>query len=208
MTTTLQIVFVIFSYLLGSIPTGYFLTNYYTGKNILEWGSGNIGSTNVRRVAGKRISVVTQLLDMFKGFLPVTICWFWADRTIHGTDYLIYWVALAAILGHDFSIFLRFRGGKGVNTTLGASVLLAPFSVFIAVAIYFMVKWRFKFVSLGSLVLGVTMPLIEIILRGGGPTFYYLLVCTLLIFMMHKSNIKRLLNSNELTQEITKERKV
>jgi len=76
MNSTLKIGFVILSYLLGSIPFGYLLTKFYTGKNILELGSGNIGSTNVGRIAGKKIAIITQLLDMAKGLLPVafTIC--------------------------------------------------------------------------------------------------------------------------------------
>ena len=158
-----------------------------------------MGSTNVGRVAGKKIAVVTQLLDMTKGFLPVAIYLFFADEKI-GSSYLyVYWLALAAIIGHDFSVFLKFKGGKGVNTTLGASVLLAPISVFISVAIYFIVKWQFKYVSLGSIILGILLPLTEFIFHGFNSTFYYLLVCMGLIILMHRTNIVRLLNQQELS---------
>lgn len=199
MNTTIQIAFILLSYLLGAIPFGYILTRYYTGKNILEMGSGNLGSTNVRRVAGKKIAIITQLLDMLKGFLPVAFfLYFIADKKMTSGFY-VYYLALATIIGHDFSIFLKFKGGKGVNTTLGASVLLAPFSVFISVAIYFMVKWRFKYVSLGSIILAITLPLIELIIHGLSPTFYYLLLCTILIVLLHRTNIKRLLHKQELS---------
>ena len=151
MNPIVEIVFVLVSYLTGSVPFGYLLTKYYTGLNILEMGSGNVGSTNVGRIAGKKIALITQLLDMFKGLLPVAFYLFFIDNEIGKFDFTIYYLALAAIIGHDFSVFLKFKGGKGVNTTLGASVLLAPFSVFISVIIYFLVKRQFKYVSLGSL---------------------------------------------------------
>jgi len=196
MTLFYEIAFILLSYLLGSIPVGYLLTKYYTKKNILELGSGNIGSTNVRRVAGKKLSLTTQLLDMLKGLLPVSL--FLICRPIVSCQYYVFMLALAAIIGHDFSIFLRFKGGKGVNTTLGASILLAPFSVCIAVCLFFIIKWRFKYVSLGSIVIALTLPIIEIILHGLTPTFYYLLICSFLIIILHHKNIIRLIKGTEL----------
>lgn len=198
MNLTLQFVFVLLSYLIGSIPFGYILTKYYVGKNIMEIGSGNVGSTNVGRVAGKKIGNITQLLDILKGIVPMAIyLYFIEDERV--SEYLGYGIALASIIGHDFSVFLKFKGGKGVNTTLGASVLLAPIPVFVSVAIYFIVKWRFKFVSLGSLILGITLPLTEWLIHGVSSVFYYLLVCMLIIIVLHRSNIKRLLDKQELS---------
>lgn len=185
-------------YLWGSIPFGYLLVKKAMGKNIMDMGSGNIGSTNVGRVAGKKWALFTQLLDMAKGWLPVALFMFVEPQQQALPLHFIYALALAAILGHNFSIFLMFKGGKGVNTTLGASVLLTPWPVFIAVAVYFLVKWRFKYVSLGSLVLGFTMPLAEFIISGRTPGFYYLLIAMVLIVLMHHQNIRRLLNRNEL----------
>lgn len=162
----------------------------------MEFGSGNIGSTNVGRIAGKRIGFITQLLDMMKGLLPVAIYIFFFDTELRANH--VYFIALAAILGHDFSIFLKFKGGKGVNTTLGASVLIAPIAVVVSVAIYLIVKWRFNYVSLGSVIMAITWSLVEFSLQGTGPTLYYLLVCMLIIIVLHRSNIKRLLNNQEL----------
>ncbi len=198
MTIALTIGLIFLAYLLGSIPFGYLLTRFSAGKNILEWGSGNVGSTNVRRVAGKRISVITQLLDMLKGLIPVALYLYFADLNTMVPGYYVYGLALAAILGHDFSIFLLFRGGKGVNTTLGASVLLAPFPVFMSVAIYFLVKWRFKYVSLGSLALAIALPVTEMLLYGLSSNFYYLLICMVLIILLHQSNIGRLWSHQEI----------
>ena len=196
MTLFYEIVFLLLTYFWGSIPVGYLLIKFYTGKNILKMGSGNIGSTNVRRVSGNKLSVITQLLDMLKGFLPVVL--FLVLKPLVSTPYYVFMLALAAILGHDFSLFLKLNGGKGVNTTMGASVLLAPYSVFIAVIFYFIVKWRFKYVSLGSMVIAFTIPLIEIIWYGPNPTFYYLLICSFLIVILHHGNIIRLIKGKEL----------
>ena len=200
----MEIVILLASYLVGSIPVGYLVVRSLKGQNILELGSGNIGSTNVRRIAGKRAAAITQLLDMAKGLLPVGLYLYFAHHSqltysqYVVSDSFVYYVALASILGHDFSVFLKFKGGKGVNTTLGASVLLAPLPVFISVAFYFIVKWRFKYVSLGSLTLAITLVASEFILNGLTPTCYYLLACAVLIIVSHRKNIGRLLRNQEL----------
>jgi len=198
MNTFLLIALLLLTYLLGSIPVGYLLVKYATGKNILKQGSGNIGSTNVGRVAGNKWSLATQLLDMLKGLLPVGLFLLFSAHYNMQSDVLVYLFALAAILGHNFSIFLRFKGGKGVNTTLGAAVLLAPIAVFSSVAVYFVVKWLFKYVSVGSMVLAFSMPVVEWIQNGASNTFYFLLLCFLLILLRHQSNIRRLLSKKEL----------
>ena len=106
--------FILAAYLLGSVPFGYLFTKYATGKNVLELGSMSIGSTNVERVAGKKFSVLTQVCDMLKGLLPVGLAIvLQKNNIIFLEDYFIYLIALAAILGHDFSIFLKLKGGKG-----------------------------------------------------------------------------------------------
>jgi len=191
-----KLFFLFLTYLWGSIPFGYLLIRIYTGKNLLELGSGNVGSTNVRRVAGKKLANITQLLDMFKGLLPVLL--YLVLNTDTTNPYYIFMLAMSAIIGHDFSLFLKFKGGKGVNTTLGASVLLTPYAVFISVAIYFIIKWKFKFVSLGSIVLAIAMPIVELIFHQITTTFYYLCLSSVLIIFLHRQNIIRLINGNEL----------
>jgi glycerol-3-phosphate acyltransferase PlsY len=193
-----SIVAVLLTYLWGSVPYGYILTKAFTGKNILEWGSGAVGATNVGRVAGKKASFFTQNLDILKGFIPVAL-FLWLHPALPGIPRnFVYFLAVSAIMGHNFSVFLRFRGGKGVATTLGASVLIAPFSVLTGVLLFYMVKWRFKYVSLGSLVLALSMPVTELILYGITTDFYYLSVCAVMIFLTHHKNISRLLQGKEL----------
>lgn len=194
----LQICGLLIAYLIGAIPFGYILTLRATGKNVLKEGSGNVGSTNVRRIAGKRISIITQVLDIVKGIVPVALflltdeIW---QNSFH--PYFIYGLALASIIGHDFSVFLFFKGGKGVNTTLGASVLIAPWSVFIAGLTYFIVKKLFRYVSLGSISLALALFISGFIIYGVGPIAYYLLLVSSLIIVLHRKNIQRLLRGEE-----------
>jgi len=198
MKLAFEILLILFAYFLGSVPFGYIFTKKFTGKNIRQVGSGNIGSTNVRRVAGFKVSLMTQLCDMMKGLLPVAIVFVIQYNGINFFgEIFIYIVALAAILGHNFSVFLKFKGGKGVNTTLGTSVLLGPISVFISVLVYFIVKWSSKYVSLGSIFLAITLPVSEFILHKATPLFYYFVICSLLIILMHLPNIKRLFSGTE-----------
>lgn len=198
MNMLLNALFILIAYLLGSIPFGYLFTKRATGKNILESGSGNIGSTNVERIAGKNISLLTQLCDMLKGLLPVAAILILQYNSIISLDkFLVYYVAFASIVGHDFSVFLKFKGGKGVNTTLGASILLTPFAVLISVLVYFLVKWRTNYVSLGSICLAISLPLISLLLQNLSLSFYYLLAASLLIIVMHIPNIRRLIQGTE-----------
>jgi len=193
-----EILFILIAYLLGAIPFGYIFTKKLTGKNIREMGSGNIGSTNVRRIAGPKVGLMTQLSDMLKGLLPVLVIWFLkSERICTFDEVFIYLVALATILGHNFSVFLKFKGGKGVNTTLGASLFLSPFSVFASVMIYFIVKWRYGYVSLGSMCLAVTLPITGFFIHKISFVFYYLLICSVFILLRHIPNIKRLLEGIE-----------
>ena len=135
---------------------------------------------------------------MSKGLILVLIVYVLNIKEICSLlEYYIYLVAIVTIIGHDFSIFLKLKGGMGVNTTLGASVLLAAVAVGISVLIYFLVKWKFKTVSIGSIVLALTLLIFELVSHKVGLLFYYLLICTVLILIKHIPNIKRLLNKSE-----------
>ena len=193
-----KILLIVLTFIWGSIPFGFILTKMYTGKNILVLGSGNIGSTNVCRVAGRRVSIYTQILDMLKGLIPVAIILYIQGVNTFFPDYYVYVIALSSIIGHDFSLFLKFNGGKGVNTTLGASILLAPIPVLVSVMVYYLVKLRFRYVSLGSILLAISLPITALFIYGGSYVFYYLLTCTCLIIIRHIENIKRLLRKQEL----------
>jgi acyl phosphate:glycerol-3-phosphate acyltransferase len=198
MSLWLEISFVIVSYLLGSIPFGYIFTKRATGKNIRNHGSGNIGSTNVKRIAGKKVSIQTQVFDILKGFLPVfTVLLLNYYKIYNFPEFMPYAVGIASIVGHDYSVFLKFNGGKGINTTIGASVVFAPIQVFVGIMSYYLVKHISKYVSLGSLVLIVVITILDAILNGLGMQFYYFVCCAILIYIRHIENIKRLLSGSE-----------
>ena len=192
-----EIITVVFSYLIGSVPFGYIYTLIYTGKDIRLYGSGNTGSTNVRRIAGKKISFATQISDMLKGLIPVLIIiTIEYDSEIVYSDRL-YMAALSTIIGHNFSVFLRFKGGKGVNTTMGASLLISPIPVIIAGLSYLFSRMMLKYVSVSSLVLSISLSLSHFLLFGVNLSMYYLTICSIMIFLTHVNNIKRLIKKSE-----------
>ncbi len=194
-----QAIMILSSYLLGAIPFGYILTQKRTGLNILKEGSGNIGSTNVRRVAGKRIAFQVQILDMMKGLIPVSVVLLCNKSGLFDfPDYFIFLVAFCTILGHNFSVFLRFRGGKGVNTTLGASLLVAPIHVLCAVGVYCLVKKILKYTSAGSIALALTLLASGLILQSGEWLLIYLAFCCLMILLRHIPNLRRLFSGEEI----------
>src|SRR5471030_1578922 len=119
------IITIIVSFLCGSIPTGYLLTKKLCKIDIRTKGSGNIGSTNVKRIAGTKISIITQIIDILKGIIPVILGTYLGTiiKLPISANTFVSIIAIAVVLGHDYTPFLKFNGGKGVNTTLGAFVL-------------------------------------------------------------------------------------
>lgn len=199
-------VWLIIVYLWASVPYGYIIAKIFTGKDIRQYGSGNIGSTNVKRIGGKRIALATQLLDMAKGLLPVFLIMYALPLSSHDNinDSFIsyprlctYSTAICSIMGHNFSIFLRFKGGKGVNTTLGASLLISPLVVLLAVPVYYITKYLSHYVSLGSICLGLSLPLFEYLIYGSNENFYYFIICSVFIILSHQKNIQRLIRKQE-----------
>lgn len=190
---------VIFSYLMGSIPTGYIIVKKKFNKDIREFGSGNIGATNVGRIAGKKLSKVTAICDMLKAIIPVLITYLFLYLELLNCNKSIALslVAIAAILGHNYTIFLKFKGGKGVATSAAAFMFVVPKAFIVTAIVFFGLKLCTKIVSVRSLTAGVTL-LVSTILFGYDK---YLISATLfaclLVFWRHRANIKRLLNGTE-----------
>jgi acyl phosphate:glycerol-3-phosphate acyltransferase len=200
MAFPIEVTLVVFSFLCGSIPTGYLLIKISKQQDIRTIGSGNIGSTNVRRAGGFGLSLATQAIDILKGLIPVGITWLLSQTYQRGEEetLLVAAVALASILGHDFSPFLGFRGGKGVNTTLGAFLLLAPLAVMIGIAVYTTLRLLTLVVSIRSLTLGVAIPIAAWITGSPPPITAALWMAALLIFIRHIENIRRLFTGREI----------
>jgi glycerol-3-phosphate acyltransferase PlsY len=182
------------SFLIGSIPFGYIFSKKLAGIDIQSLGSGNIGSTNVGRFAGRKAAVMTQLLDILKGLLPTlgaVLTTTYHLAPVGRTFPLV--VAMGAICGHNFTPWLKFRGGKGVNTTLGASLMLAPAATLASVAVYFITLRLSRHVAVGSLAIGVALPVFCWFEKGFGATVIYAILAGALIFVRHKDNIRRLI---------------
>lgn len=197
---TILILSIIVSFLCGSIPTGYIIMKKFYGIDIRTKGSGNIGSTNVKRIAGLKTAVLTQAGDVIKGLVPVALAMYISHIVVLPVPSEVYLclVAMAAVLGHDYTPFLSFNGGKGVNTTLGAFFLLSPFSIALGVLMYFVLKKATDIVSIRSLALGITIPLTCIILKKPLAIIITSTLACILMIYRHKDNIKRLAHHEEL----------
>ena len=183
------------AYLLGSIPFGYLLVRFFRHQDIRTTGSGNIGATNVLRSGSKTLGIATLLLDLGKAFLAVKI----AQHLAPNNYDLAVLAAIAAILGHVFPIWLRFRGGKGVASALGVFLALTWPSACCILAVFILVFALSRYVSLASIVASLTLPVFAfhfvpthtpIVIAG----FLFL---PLLIIVKHHQNIRRLLAGTE-----------
>jgi glycerol-3-phosphate acyltransferase PlsY len=179
------------AYLLGSIPTGLLLGKLY-GIDVRKEGSGNIGATNLYRTAGRKVGIITLLGDCLKGMVPVLLAW-----KLGYSEPMQAWIGLAAFCGHVFSIFLLFKGGKGVATALGVYLALDPLALLGALAVFVILVAIWRYISLGSIVAAAIMPFF-IYLR---PHSTELLLATALIsaivIIKHYANISRIVAGTE-----------
>jgi glycerol-3-phosphate acyltransferase PlsY len=180
-------------YFLGSIPFGYLLVRTFRGADVRTTGSGNIGATNVARTS-PLLGLLTLVLDVLKGMAAVSMALtLWPD-----TRTLAFVAALAAISGHIFPIWLRFRGGKGVATGLGSFILLTPKAVLLAMAVFVILLAACRFVSLASVTAAVSLPLFTLVLReGSSAQIYMVAISSALIIVKHRANMERVLAGTE-----------
>jgi len=184
-------VMLVAAYLLGSIPTGLLLGKIQ-GIDVRKEGSGNIGATNLYRTVGRSIGAMTLLGDCLKGAIPVLLVRHYALPVEYAA-----WVGLAAFCGHVFSLFLMFKGGKGVATALGVFLVLSPPAVAFALAVFvgLMLVWRY--VSLGSIMAAAVMPLAVAFLEDNRTILLVTLIISAVVIIKHHGNIKRLLTGTE-----------
>lgn len=184
------------SYLIGSIPTGYIIVKLFKGEDIRTIGSGSTGATNVKRVMGKKWFFIVMLLDALKGALPVilTIYHMYVFEEIGLLPVLS---AIFVILGHSKSIFLNFTGGKSVASGVGTLLALNWQAGLIIAAIWAIVTWVSKYVSLGSIVALALAPLLMWFLNAPIAYIVYALIAAIYVIWLHRENIKRLKDGNE-----------
>jgi acyl phosphate:glycerol-3-phosphate acyltransferase len=185
---------VLAAYVLGSIPFGFLLVRWRSGKDIRDTGSGNTGATNVLRTAGPLAGVATLVLDIAKGYLAVWI----ADRASMGSPFWTGLAVVAVMLGHTFPLFLGFRGGKAVACFLGAFLRLAPLSTLaILVAFVGVVAWS-RHISLGSIIAAGTLPLaLWLIDKAPLDVLLASIAAAVIIINRHRPNIQRLRQGTE-----------
>lgn len=191
---------IIIAFLIGSIPSGYVIGRCY-GIDIRQHGSGNIGATNIKRILGKKAGALTLVLDIFKGIIAIILLSFLVKTLTSTTNLasLSPLLGLAAIVGHCYSPFLGFNGGKGVATTFGVFTILAPYSTLTAALVFIIIQKTTSFVSLGSLCAAIAFPIATYFLYPlSRETFWVGIVAAAIITWRHKSNIQRLFNKEEL----------
>ncbi len=191
------IMFIVTAYLLGSIPFGKLIAKQVARINITQRGSGNIGATNVARELGITWGLVTLLLDMLKGFLPVFLYAHYILQVGIEFEVCLSAIGLAALLGHQFSIFMRFSGGKGVATAIGIYLVISPLACLMAIIVFILTVYKWDFVSLGSMLAAIVMPVLLALFGKSQPLVTTSIIVAALICFKHKSNIKRLVKGEE-----------
>lgn len=187
---------VIAAYIIGSIPTGYIIVKAFTGQDIRTIGSGSTGATNVKRVMGKKWFFITLLLDAFKGALPVVLAKIFAT-TFTGIGLLPVLAAIAVILGHSKSIFLKFTGGKSVASGVGTILALNWQVGLIIAAIWAVVTFVSRYVSVGSIVALAISPFLMWAFKAPLAYIAYCALGAVYIIYLHRSNIVRLIKGEE-----------
>jgi glycerol-3-phosphate acyltransferase PlsY len=181
------------SYLLGAVPTSYLVGRWVRRIDLRREGSGNLGATNAFRVLGWRLAVPVLLVDLLKGWVPAYLFARWAEG---GAGWALAFGA-AAIIGHVFSIYMRFRGGKGVATSGGVFLALAPWAALAGVVVWGLFVARTRTVSLASIMAALVVPLVVWATQGLGPVLWLSLGLMAFVIYAHRANIRRLLRGEE-----------
>ena len=188
----MKIIFLIFSYFLGTFPSGYVFFWITDKKDIRRFGSGSTGGTNLFRLKGWKLALPAILIDILKGALPVYLALkLFPDLRIAIIS------GFLAVLGHCFPVYLKFKGGKGVATTTGVFIVLAFEPCLISVAIWVIIIAISRYVSLGSLLAIFSYPFLILLFHKGEETFYLSIALFMVIVARHSGNIKRLIQGSE-----------
>lgn len=200
MEIVVYLIIAVAAYLIGSLPTGY-LAGRVKGVDIRTVGSGNIGATNAFRILGKKVGILVLVVDGLKGFCacefipPVLVRYF--PGMAGQQDYLYLVAGVSAILGHNFTCWLRFKGGKGIATSCGVLFALSPVAGATAVVVWFAVFLTSRYVSLASIAAAASLPVAAWLSHGGPVMICVFAGMGAMAIIKHRSNIKRLLSGTE-----------
>lgn len=201
---------IVVAYLIGSIPTAVWVSKFFFGIDIREYGSGNAGATNTFRVLGTGWGSFVMAVDILKGvlasFLYLLLPYYLTDE-FHRTNLMV-GLGLAAVLGHIFPIWAGFKGGKGVATVFGMVLAIQPLVALMVVGIFLIVLYLTRFVSLSSILASLALPVLILVIFNEPEPLYriFAIAVALLVILTHQKNIQRLLNGNESKARIFKYR--
>jgi glycerol-3-phosphate acyltransferase PlsY len=183
---------VVMAYLLGAIPFGLLVGRIEKGIDIRRHGSGNIGTSNVLRTVGKRAALLTLAGDLLKGYLPVL-----AGASLGISELWLAAAGVSTVIGHSWSVYIGFRGGKGVATSFGAALALMPGIAGLTLLVYLAVAGLTRYTSLAALIGSASMLLWVHLLKASPGRVLFAAACTILIYIRHRENVRRLINGNE-----------
>lgn len=192
---------IVFGYLIGSIPFGLVFTRLAGLGDIRKIGSGNIGATNVLRTGRKDLALVTLICDVFKAGFIALLC-----RTAYGSEMIGLIAGTAAVIGHNYPVWLHFKGGKGVAATLGLTLAMTPFVGILTALTWFFIAVTFKYSSLSALTALALAPIYALAFAGWMPALFYAALAAL-SFYRHKDNIKRLIKGEETKINLKRKKK-
>lgn len=185
---------IVVSYLLGAVPTSLLVGKWARGIDLREHGSGNLGATNAFRVLGWRLALPVLIVDILKGWVPAYLFPLWDGAA--GPDWALAYGA-AAIIGHVFSIYVRFRGGKGIATSTGVFLALAPLAILVGLLVWVAAVFTTRIVAVGSILAALTLPVAVYATRGTAPVFWVSASLAAFVIYSHRTNIRRLLRGEE-----------
>ncbi len=189
-----EILLVLTAYLLGSLPTALLVVRQVTGDDVRRKGSGNVGATNALRAAGWKAGVAVTLIDVAKGALSV-----WLMQRYNPESAWVAAAMLAAVIGHCYPVWLKFRGGKGVAAGFGAFLVIAPLSALAALGVWVVVLVVSRWVALASMVASAVFPLaLKLVDRPDTVTLVSVSAAAVLIIFRHSSNIRKMLSGEEV----------
>jgi glycerol-3-phosphate acyltransferase PlsY len=205
-----ELLLIVLAYLIGSIPTSVWISQYFFSIDIREYGSGNAGATNTYRVLGPKWGTIVMIVDMLKGMAAVNLALLLPQYADHSTQFFNFQIGLglAAVVGHIFPIWADFRGGKGVATLFGLVAGISPWTALSCAGVFLLVLYLTRFVSLSSILASVAFPVFILVIFNVENAVYrvFAIAVALMVILTHQKNIGRLIKGAESKVPILKHR--